>query len=136
MRSAVLVLAVAVVACTETYDSSTQVEYTPDSCIACHSGTLVHPEAKFPLLMSDGSLHDNMNCQDCHKFDAGPGLLGYHADCEACHFENQTGGICTTYPQAMGMPCPAIDPLHTGVTGYAWDSVHRDFCVGCHSNGM
>lgn len=138
-------------ACTETHDG-TQVEFTPNSCLTCHtagSGTnvLVHPESNFPL--TSKMVHNNINCQDCHKFDIGPGLPGLlsydeHADCTgACHLQKQSSDACVQYPQASGQPCVAIEPEHIGFPNpnnssqtYSWDSVHHDFCLQCHPMGL
>lgn len=143
-----IALALLLAACTE--DHANQTEFTPNSCLNCHtagsgSNVLVHPESLFPL-MSGGTLHDNINCQDCHKFDISPGILPYNADCtSACHLQNQTSNACLAYPQSSNMPslCDAIEPFHVGLVNpnppgqaYAWDSVHHDFCVQCHPSGL
>jgi hypothetical protein len=133
-------------ACTETHSSS-QMEYEAadnNSCLACHTGPsageYVHPEAKFPLTTM-GTMHDNILCIDCHKFDVSADLFeaGFNSDCTSgCHLQNESSTFCTQYPQAMNMPCPASDSLHQGlgVSGYAWDSKHYDFCLSCHPAGM
>jgi hypothetical protein len=140
-----IALTVSLGACTEPH-SSAQQEFMPDDCTACHSGSdaLVHPEAKFPL-MTQGTFHDNIECYDCHHFNRGPGILGFHADCtELCHLENQNSSVCLSYPQSAAntMLCQAVDPLHVGLTNpttnapYAWDPVNHDFCLSCHPNGL
>lgn len=111
-----LVLLATLAACTETH-SQAQVEITQDSCINCHSGTLVHPENIFPL-MSMGTKHDGLACDSCHRFSVGPGLVLMHVDCFHCHFRSD------------------MDPLHTTVSSYTWDPVNHDFCMRCHTDGL
>ena len=111
-----LVLLAMLAACTETHTEA-QVEITQNACINCHSGTLTHPEDVFPL-MSMGTMHDGIDCTECHRFSVGPGLNGVHADCFHCHFRAD------------------IDPIHAGNTDYMWDPVNHDFCLRCHTNGL
>jgi hypothetical protein len=147
VKAPAIVLTVVLAACTETHDG-TQAALTPDSCLACHtagsgSNVLVHPENLFPL-MSGGTVHNNINCQNCHWFSVGPGLLGYHADCTSvCHLQSRQSQACAQYPQSNGMPCMAIEPFHQGLVNpnppgqaYAWDSVNKDFCTQCHPSGL
>ncbi len=110
------VLLAMLAACTETHTQA-QVEITQDACINCHTNTLVHPESFFPL-MTMGTKHTGIACQDCHRFSVGPGLDHVHADCFHCHFRSD------------------MDQIHTPVSTYMWDPMNHDFCVMCHSDGL
>ena len=126
-----VVLLVALAACVETHDP-TQKAIQNDDCTNCHSGNLVHPEASFPL-MSMGSMHTNIACQDCHKFTSGPGIDGFHADCTStCHLQTKQSSCCEAVePNHLGRVSP-ID----GTTPYAWDPMNHDFCLSCHPAGL
>lgn len=113
-----ILLACVLAACTKTHDG-TQMEIAAQDCSNCHSGTLTHPEELFPLLASNGSMHADIACNTCHRFDGGPGIFRFHADCTSagCH------------------PQSAIEPNHLPRPGFMWDPVNNDFCLNCHSAG-
>lgn len=124
-------LLVVLAACVEAHDPTQKAIQNTD-CMNCHSGSLVHPETRFPL-MSMGSVHTNIACQDCHRFTAGPGIDGFHADCTStCHLQTQQSSCCeATEPNHIGRVSP-ID----GTTPYAWDPMNKDFCLKCHPMGL
>ena len=145
-----ILIIVALAACTEPHDAShVSLSLDPGDCVTCHVATipnaLVHPEAKFSIA-AQSSPHLEVDCDDCHNFGRGYGVLGLHVDCtNECHLRNDPSNACLEYPASMGTtPCGAIDPTHTDgmhddpVTGapYAWDAVNHDFCVQCHPSGL
>jgi hypothetical protein len=96
------------------------VSNNPSFCLTCHpSGEAErHPDDRF--LISAGQ-HQGFNCNDCHDPTLGPNAGGVNTDCIGCH----TGD----HAQAV------IDPIHTGVSGYAFTPANPNFCLGCHPGG-
>ena len=142
MKHAALALALA--ACSEPHDGT--IAIAAGDCTTCHTpADDPHDETDFPILPADDPemWHAEIACADCHHFDRGPGLRGFHVDCtETCHLQSEPAEGCVQYPQAMGLPCVAIEPEHLGwvspidhVTPYAWDKTDHDFCLTCHPAG-
>jgi hypothetical protein len=99
----------------------------PTTCSDCHATTGWvpaggHPEAKFPI--TTGS-HANkaISCPDCHIYSLGSDIAGQNTDCTHCHIGAHNA--------------PALDGLHTGVTGYPGTppSPHSCLAAGCHPSG-
>ncbi len=88
--------------------------YESTACYACHpQGTAMsrdtHTTSYFPI--SGGSPHDEAECEDCHQ-----GTTYQDFTCLSCH-EHEQG---------------SMDSVHSGVTGYAYDS---NACLSCHPDG-
>ena len=94
------------------------------SCRTCHGrsqnpGLLDHT----PFPIGAGAVHEGRACIDCHLDRQDRGLLG----CITCHDADPDGGADTVHGQLT------LDPKHTAVTGYAWDS-HS--CFLCHQQAQ
>jgi hypothetical protein len=99
----------------------------PVTCAECHAtrawlpASSGHPESKFPI--ASGS-HSNkaIGCADCHIAGQGPDTGGQNCDCTHCHI-----GAHVT---------PAIDAVHTGVSGYTGSTTPGTcLSIGCHPSG-
>lgn len=91
----------------------------PTTCADCHTtanwdSAGGHPESAFAI---KSGAHQNIECQTCHVASLGSPVKGANTDCIQCHARGD------------------VDPHHTGVSGYAYSTTQRNFCLTCHPDG-
>ena len=92
----------------------TDYRFDSKACVMCHpqgtAGTIARADHRF-FPIDVGTKHATSQCADCHTTADKKQF-----SCIGCHEHTQ----------------PIIDPKHTGVTGYQFDS---KACVMCHPQG-